>query len=73
VRRVAHTLKGHFRIFGSHKAADHALQIELHARDADLDVSELIASLEREAELVSQELREFLSTRPSLAASPSER
>jgi len=57
--RAAHSLKGHFRVFGAHAATDYALQVEMNARDGDLAAKALRASLKQEAQRVRAALLEF--------------
>jgi PAS domain S-box-containing protein len=50
--RAAHTLKGHFRVFGARSPMDCALRIETQLRSGDSDVGDLLTSLERQGQRV---------------------
>lgn len=65
VERAAHALKGQFRIFGAAVAEHVAFHIENSAADRSLDVTDSLAALERQVELIHAELRDFLGDRAS--------
>jgi two-component system sensor histidine kinase/response regulator len=60
VQRVAHTLKGQYRIFGARSASESALQVETHAGNGDLDIGAMLTSIERESGQVREAMLGFV-------------
>jgi CheY-like chemotaxis protein len=60
LQRAAHTLKGHFHIFGTAVAEHLALHIENTAGDGSLAVADAFSKLQQQVQWVQAELREFL-------------
>ncbi len=63
LRRAAHTLNGHFRIFGAAHAELVAVFIETMPGDGSLDVADVFANLQRQVKLIQAELWDFLADR----------
>jgi len=66
LRRAAHTLKGHLRIFGVPVAEHLAFHIENTARDGSVDVDEALSTLEQQIGKIQDELRELIAGRIQL-------
>jgi HPt (histidine-containing phosphotransfer) domain-containing protein len=64
--RAAHTLKSHMRILGAAPAEILAFDIEDAAHQGSVQVSEMLAPLEKHIQQIRAELQAFLSDRVSL-------
>jgi signal transduction histidine kinase/CheY-like chemotaxis protein/HPt (histidine-containing phosphotransfer) domain-containing protein len=61
LQRAAHTLKSQFGMFGAAVAEHLAYHIENTARDGRVDVAQAALNLQRQAECVEADLREYLA------------